>query len=156
MAGARGHSGFITLRYHVTGDVGQIVVPPSAEPGRADGLWKTTCFELFTRDEGDENYREYNFSPSGQWAAFGFSTYREGMCNIPIWAPRISTTVAGRALMVEVTFVSPRLGPQRVGACAVIEEKDGAKSFWALTHPSDTPDFHNSACFDYVIPAPEA
>jgi len=29
----------------------------------------------------------------------------------------------------------------------VIEEKDGAKSYWALAHPPGAPDFHHRDCF---------
>jgi hypothetical protein len=152
--GDRAHNNFITIRYRVIGDMGRIVVPPAREPGRASGLWETTCMELFTQDEGEQEYREYNFSPSGQWAAYGFSGYREGMEEIAIWAPRIETVLDGEELVVTVDFLSPRFGPQRVGAAAVIEEKDGTKSYWALLHPGDKPDFHHPDCFERLIPSP--
>ena len=153
VSGTREAGGFITVRYHVEGDVTQILVPAEAEPGRANGLWQTTCLELFTRDAGDDAYREYNFSPSRQWAAYGFAGYRDGQHPIDIWAPRIMPRVESDALIVDVTFVSPRLGPQMVGACAVIEERDGRKSYWALRHPSGKPDFHHPECFAYELPA---
>ena len=35
---------------------------------------------------------------------------------------------------------------------AVIEEKDGTKSYWALAHPSPEPDFHNPGCFAARLP----
>jgi hypothetical protein len=36
----------------------------------------------------------------------------------------------------------------RLGLSAVIEEKDGTKSYWALAHPNpDRPDFHLADCF---------
>ncbi|HKX21768.1 MAG TPA: hypothetical protein VJM81_00690, partial [Rhizorhapis sp.] len=34
-----------------------------------------------------------------------------------------------------------------LGLSAVIEEQDGAKSWWALVHPSEKPDFHLRDCF---------
>ena len=41
-----------------------------------------------------------------------------------------------------------------MGLCAVIEEKDGTKSYWALAHPpGDKPDFHDPACFALELPA---
>tara|TARA_R110000782_G_scaffold167129_7_gene259246 strand:+ start:6715 stop:7269 length:555 start_codon:yes stop_codon:yes gene_type:complete len=153
VSGDRGPAGFITLRYHLVGDVTRLHIPAPAKAGRADGLWSTTCFELFTRDEGDEAYREFNFSPSGQWAAYAFTGYREGMDEIDVWAPRISVAIEAEALTADVTFVSPRLGPQHVGACVVLEEKSGAKSFWALAHPPGKPDFHHPACFAYELSA---
>jgi hypothetical protein len=36
----------------------------------------------------------------------------------------------------------------RLGLSAVLEEKDGTKSYWALAHPNpDKPDFHLADCF---------
>lgn len=153
VSGERALGGFITVRYHVSGDITRLVIPAQAEPGRADVLWATTCFELFTQDAGEEAYREYNFSPSRQWAAYGFDGYREGMRAIDIWAPRITTSIESNALVVDATFVSPRLGPQMVGASAVIEEVDGTKSFWALRHPPGKPDFHHADCLAFELPA---
>lgn len=153
VSGTRATGGFITVRYQVSGAIGRLILPAQAEPGRADGLWQTTCFELFTRDAGDAAYREYNFSPSRQWAAYGFTSYRKGMQPIDIWAPRIETRHSNDELVVDVTFVSPRLGPQMVGACAVIEEQGGHKSLWALTHPPGKPDFHHPDCLAFELPA---
>ena len=62
----------------VTGDLESIVIPPPAAPRRADGLWETTCFEAFVRGDGAA-YSEYNFSPSGEWAAYAFDDHRQGM-----------------------------------------------------------------------------
>lgn len=154
VSGTRAPGGFITLRYHVEGDMARLVVPEPMQPARTDFLWKTTCFELFTRDAGDIAYREYNFSPSGRWAAYGFSDYREGMHDIDIWAPRIEVTVAPDALIADVTFVSPRLGPQMIAASTVIEEKGGRQSYWALRHRAgESFDFHHPYSFAYELPA---
>jgi hypothetical protein len=36
----------------------------------------------------------------------------------------------------------------QLGLSAVLEEKDGTKSYWALAHPADEkPDFHAPDCF---------
>jgi len=35
----------------------RFVIPEPAEPGRADELWKTTCFEAFLRPLGEQSYR---------------------------------------------------------------------------------------------------
>ncbi len=35
---------------------------------------------------------------------------------------------------------------------AVLEEKDGAKSYWALAHAPDKPDFHHPDCFVAKLP----
>ena len=50
-----------------------------ANRARADELWQTTCFEAFLEPRAATAYREFNFSPSGDWAAYDFDGYREGM-----------------------------------------------------------------------------
>src|SRR5436190_6661783 len=66
--------------FRVRGDMAKLVIPPPVASQRADDLWRTTCFELFVAGEG-AGYREYNFSPSGAWAAYEFADYRAGMAN---------------------------------------------------------------------------
>jgi hypothetical protein len=40
-----------------------------------------------------------------------------------------------------------------LGVSAILEEKDGTKSYWALAHPTgDKPDFHDRACFAAHLP----
>jgi len=70
----RGTSGEITLTYRVSGETDALEIPARSKPNRIDNLWKTTCFELFTGRFEDENYLEYNFSPSRQWAAYQFAS----------------------------------------------------------------------------------
>src|SRR5687767_9605876 len=51
----------------------RFVIPKLREPWRADELWLTTCFEAFLRPAGTPSYREWNFAPSGNWAAYDFN-----------------------------------------------------------------------------------
>ncbi|MGL1576692.1 hypothetical protein ACSTHJ_00150, partial [Vibrio parahaemolyticus] len=47
---------WLTLRFKVAG-AQALIVPPLAGKGRADGLWQTTCFELFiARAVADPGY----------------------------------------------------------------------------------------------------
>jgi len=64
-------------------------LPAPASPERIDGLWHHTCFELFLRDPRDGAYLEFNFSPSGQWAAYQFDGYRSGMRELDVPRPSI-------------------------------------------------------------------
>ena len=43
----------------------------------------------------------------------------------------------------------------RLGLTVVVEATDGSKSFWALEHHGEAPDFHNADCFVARLPAPE-
>ena len=46
-------------------------------------------------------------------------------------------------------------GAWRVGVSAVIEETNGRKSYWALTHPPGKADFHHVDGFALVLPRSE-
>ena len=67
----------IVFRYCLRGDIARLRVPAQQDPARVDNLWEHTCFEAFIGRNGDTAYREFNFSPTGQWAAYDFSDYRQ-------------------------------------------------------------------------------
>ena len=166
-----------------------LLLPAAAAPSRADDLWRSTCFELFLRRPGAEGYFEFNFSPSGQWAAYAFDGYRAGQRNLEIAPILITGPVPGQAAMaweahllrqghdagfarslagsfeqpagpvaqfaLSVTFEDPAWdaeGPWLAGLSAVIDEAHGAKSWWALAHPSAKPDFHHPDSFVLDLP----
>src|SRR6185437_9407616 len=86
----RQRPGGLALTYRLAGDFPRLVIPQPTEPRRADGLWRHTCFEAFVRVPGAEAYVELNLSPSGEWAAYRFDAYRQGMAPLEIPAPRIA------------------------------------------------------------------
>ena len=141
--------GWLALRWRVEGAAG-LVLPPFAGQGRADGLWRTTCFELFCRKPGEVPYCELNFAPSERWAAYDFAAYREGMQERAMFRTPVITPRRGRdVLLFDVALRLadlPRL-PFEFGVTAVLEERSGAKSYWALDHRGEAPDFHDPACF---------
>ena len=147
-AGAFGAMATTNIWFGVSAPAERFVMPDGAE-GRADGLWQTTCLEAFLRANGVESYREWNFAPSGQWAAYDFAAYREGMSEADISAPpyiRLEENLTWWSL--GATIAVPADQGWQLGLSAVLEEKDGTKSFWALTHPpGDQPDFHHPDCF---------
>jgi hypothetical protein len=143
----------VLLTYVVDG-AERLVVPERGEAERADGLWKTTCFELFLMFDDNERYVEFNFSPSTQWAAYVFDGYREGMAALDRdIAPQIERSSEGIEVDCDLGGLPP--GPLRMALSAVIEEEGGRKSFWSLAHPPGAPDFHHAACFAARLPAPE-
>lgn len=138
------------LRYFVFGPLDRLVLPSAAEaPARRDELWKSTCFEAFVRGEG-EAYLELNFAPSGDWAAYCFTGYREGMVDAPVTNPR-GTWMSGGVMAAEVEL--PLEGPWQLAITAVIEERDGTKSYWSAEHGPGNPDFHADAGFVVALPA---
>ena len=129
--------------FRASGDIARLVVPAASPPERADGLWKTTCFELFVGGEGDA-YREYNFSPSTRWAAYDFAAYRKqaGNCVAKV---EIDCSADPRQLTLVARIACDIDNPARVGLCAVIEETDGAIRYWAVAFAPGKPDFHAAA-----------
>ena len=131
-----------------------LLVPQHASPGRRDGLWQSTCFELFLKPVGGDAYFEFNFSPSTEWAAYRFDGHREGRENLerPV-DPHIDRLGDGEEV-IEVDFDLSGLPnvPMRMGLSAVLEERDGTKSYWALAHPPGDADFHHAACFAAELP----
>lgn len=136
------------LRYRVRGAA---LFPPPASPLRTDGLWRHSCFELFVMPEQGTGYFEFNFAPSTQWAAYRFSAYRDGMAELPVAPPAIVPHPDG--VDVRVDLGSLPAGMWRVALTAVIEEPDGTKSYWALRHPGDRPDFHAPGGFVLSVAA---
>jgi len=160
-------AGSLVLRYVVTGRTGDLRLPPNMAPARTDELWLHTCFEAFVRPSPDEAYYEFNFSPSTQWAAYRFNSYRSGMrAATEISAPRIEVQSAPACYTLQASLElpsslsSPASGAGkggrlwRLGLAAILEEASGNKSYWALAHPSGKADFHHSDCFAYEVFGP--
>jgi len=147
-AAAFGTMATTNIWFGVGAPAARFVLPAQFEPVRADELWRTTCFEAFVKAENGETYREWNFAPSGQWAAYDFSAYREGMAQAEVGAPpyvRLEDNFTWWALGATIA-VEAGLAWQ-LGLSAVLEEKDGTKSYWALAHAGEEPDFHHADCF---------
>lgn len=143
--------GRIMLRWRIDG-ASALVLPKPARPARADDLWKNTCCELFV-SLGEGRYREYNFSPSGQWAAWDFSGYRSRSGDHePLAAPEISVD-SGTSVFTLTVFLSGKelVNANHAALTAVLAE-DRRLSYWALRHPRLQPDFHDPTCF--VLPVP--
>lgn len=149
--------GRVAFRYCLRGDMARLRVPPEKIPARTDLLWEHTCFEAFIAQEGGKGYREFNFSPSGLWAAYDFSDYRQRLPEDPaIQAPQIATRLTEGRLELEAIVReadlphSPTGHNWRIGLAAVVEAADtvdGSHSYWALHHPALRPDFHHLAGF---------
>lgn len=141
---------WLALRWRVDG-ADEVHVPPFSGRIRRDGLWQTTCFELFCRRGQGGAYDEWNFSPSQAWAAYSFSGYRAGMQ--PAATPRAPVIDwrggHSRLALLDVALPAAALPPfpAAIGVSAVLEHLDGSRSFWALAHAAGQADFHADACF---------
>ncbi len=98
-------------------------------------------------------------SPSGDWAAYRFESHRSGMRNADIGCDSDPEVALYDGIRIQDgrfdVSGEPDLDfsiPWDIGLSAVIEEIDGSKSYWALTHGKGPPDFHDPACFIYHLP----
>lgn len=137
------------LRYTIVGDPSAIAWPDLAGSGRADDLWRHTCCEAFV--SADDGYVEYNLSPSGLWASYRFDGPRMGMR-----AADEAVAVLGMDSGFDPAALEARIelppGARRLGLSCVIEDRNGAFSYWALAHPSAKPDFHHPDSFVLELP----
>ena len=155
------------LRYVVSGSIESIEMPRRVVGHfRADELWRHTCFEAFLRVGTRKSYHEFNFAPSGEWNAYRLEGYRRGMVLEPeAEAPAIATMfedavgsekppffVLTATIDMERTLL-PTDSPWHIGLSAIIEERNGTRSYWALKHPPGEPDFHHPDCFHLELPA---
>lgn len=148
------------LRWRVEGTAA-LVVPGFAGRARCDGLWQTTCFELFVHGDDAQAgaYAEFNFAPSERWAAYDFVAPRAGMAERPMpRGPVITPRRGSDVLICDVALPRAELPalPWRYGLTAVIEEAGGVRSFWAMAHGGDRPDFHDPACHAARLAPPVA
>ena len=142
-------------RWLVDVPLDRLVLPDPGEPARQDGLWRSTCFELFVAWSG-ESYLEVNAAPNGDWAAYRFDAPRRGMVPLAIDAPAITLDLGEAWVSVEATLILPPEfagRPLTANIAAVIETTDGALSHWALAHRPARPDFHDRSCFRLALPA---
>jgi hypothetical protein len=144
----------ILLDFAIAGPVEQVLWPPPAAAQRQDDLWRSTCLEAFFQAPKTAGYWELNFSPSHAWAAYAFDGYRTGMRAAPMSQPTVDAKTAPNGLFLRALLPVQALAPfAGVAPTAVIETRDGEKSYWAPAHAKDTPDFHTLAG---MAPLPDA
>ena len=151
--------GALHIKYTLHGLIEEIDFPKAAQPERRDGLWKNTCFELFCGRADDGSYVEFNFAPSGQWAAYAFAGYREGMTELACAPPHIDCSAGESLFEMTVTVDLPeslRTVDVMAGFSAVIADKHGRTAYWALAHPPGKADFHHKDCFALQLEARSA
>jgi hypothetical protein len=131
----------------------RFVMPEIKEPARAENLWETTCFEAFLRVPGVEPYREWNFAPSSEWAAYDFSGYREGRNDADVSAPYVRVEDNFTWWALGATIAVDAKAVFELALSAILEEQEGTKSYWAIAHSEgEKPDFHDPACFAAHLP----
>lgn len=147
------------IGFRLAGHLAGLKIPEPGASGPADGLWRHTCFEAFVEDGAGPGYREFNLSPSGQWAVYRFDGERQRAPGDtpPAAGPTLARDAAPGVLQLRA-WVPWSLLPHRPGAIgltAVVETLDGQISHWALHHPrADRPDFHHRGGWTHCLDLP--
>jgi hypothetical protein len=139
------------------GDLSVVRIPEQRPSRRVDGLWRHTCFEAFVMAGEGPGYREFNFSPAGEWAIMAFHGYRDGGETVAEPGPAIAVRRGGERLELDAEIRPECLPPGRslrLGLSAVVEDVHGVLTYWALRHSPGPPDFHQSDAFNLTLELP--
>ena len=139
--------------YTLQGGLASVRLPaPEEATGRKHGLWQDTCMECFLAVEPGSTYWEFNLSPSGQWNVYRFTGYREGMAEeaalsgLSVTSARSQGSLA-LSFETDLSRLVAREQPLLMNLSAVVRLNSGRLTYWALTHPGRTPDFHRRDSF---------
>lgn len=144
----RNARGGLHVAYVLEGEIERLRIPAPRPARVAERLWQHTCCEIFVARRGAPGYREFNLSPSGEWAAYDFARYREGrLLDDPCLSPGIVLQSDPRKLRLSASVAVPDGRKLLIALSAVIEDKSGALSYWALRHAPGEPDFHHPCGF---------
>ncbi len=145
---------FLNFVYTLKGAIDRLRLPPFESLRRGESLWRRTCFEAFIGAKNDAEYYEFNFSPSGEWAAYSFRDYRDGSAYMSDgFEPKIVAERGEDFFELSAAIDLERFPELEgevqlcIGISTVIETVDGSLSYWALKHPPGKPDFHHSESF---------
>jgi len=143
----------LRVEFRLQGDLTRLRLP-SGPNGRRDGLWRHTCGEVFIGSAAAPAYREWNLAPCGAWQAYDFTAYRAGMRRAEAHPPVILLDQGPSSLTLTAHLPLADLQDDsalRLGVIAVLEDSGGARSYWALKHAAERPDFHHPASFAMTL-----
>lgn len=148
-------TGRLRLTWRIRGALGRLRLPePRTGADREDGLWWHTCLEAFIVPEPERaGYVEVNLAPSLAWQTYAFDDYRAGQ-RIASAHPLVDLAARRERDALQVTAVLrlEAAAGARVALAAVLEDVDGALSYWALAHAPGRPDFHWRGGFVLQLP----
>ncbi len=149
----------VRIDYQLAGDLSKLSIPAaSTDPQRRDGLWQSTCLELFLAAQGAREYWEFNLSPAGHWNVYQLDDYRQGLkaeaayqqlpfgveCSHQQLNLSLRCTLPPGLL---ASLQAPNAAGLEANVTAVIEHTDGPIAYWALHHPAPDADFHHRGGF---------
>ncbi|MFM7800430.1 MAG: DOMON-like domain-containing protein [Planctomycetota bacterium] len=156
----------LVAEYTLAVPAGRLALPPrSTVPAARDFLWKRTCGELFVGVRGEPGYIEFNFSPSGDWASYAFDGYRQNSRDRPWRGPQPEVRIVQHEDATRLVALVPHeafhcllrgdvMPPLEAAFTLVLEDRQGALSYWSIVHPRAEPEFHDRAGFvaEFTVP----
>lgn len=144
----------LEISYILSGPLNLLEIPAREKnPQGKEGLWETTCFEAFFSTPGSFNYKEFNFSPSGNWWIGGFENYRvrsneKNKTPSPrlSWAQK-SDNLAELNVVLNSAHFDKGFRNLEWSLAAILKLKTGEKIHFALEHLAEKPDFHIRSSF---------
>ena len=118
---------------------------------RRDGLWQSTCLELFVGSISTSPYWELNLCPSGHWNWYRLESYRSELTAAELDIPplrsqkqNLTDKIVHRQIEFSVKLPQELLDADslQVGLSAVLQKRDGDISYWAKNHGGIDADFH--------------
>lgn len=111
-------------------------------------LWKKTCFEVFVKDYHSQKYYEFNFNEKGEWNVYVFDSYRNPQ-ELKEFEKAELKKINFKLGHIEAEFEIDISNWEKVqlGTTCVIEHLDERKSYYALIHLAENPDFHHPKSF---------
>ena len=106
-------SDLLVLDYRIRGDLDRLLLPPQAASRFQDLLWQHTCLEAFIGFTDSDDYFEFNFSPSSQWAAYRFESYRKNVTSLNPLPPQCSHRVSTLCVKPRSVMMTP--SPRHAG-----------------------------------------
>lgn len=141
----------LKLNYRIDGPIEHLILPAAQNASRVDGLWRQLCCEAFIAPTHEPEYREFNLSPSGDWAHYHFQDYRAGQSRPDCKPPFIQSCQESGSFQLTAELPIYYAAPLRIGLSLVLEESGGRLSYWALHHPGSKPDFHHPDAFVLIL-----
>ncbi len=137
----------IKIKYEIIGDLLSYNFPKVTKQKRANELWRDTCFELFIANYSSEEYYEINTSPSTEWNAYHFTSYKNEMKASDVFSvPNISFYQLDKRyeFSFEMTFRKDIFEKELlVNLAVILLDQKGIRHFYTIHRQNKSPNFHD-------------
>ena len=137
----------LKVNYEIRADVSQYNFLKKTKQQRVDELWRDSCFEIFIANRSSDEYYEINTSPSTEWNAYHFKSYKEKMNKSYIFSmPSIKNQqLANRYnFSFEMSFQEGIFEKELlINLAVILLDREGVRHFYSINRRKGSPDFHD-------------